>query len=165
MRQCISNRPSENTSLAHSPAKNLSEPPRFLNKCLGTDETCSNRGTCNESVSTCPCCDGDAPSPLLKHKLTESKGAQSSSIGVRVSAATCHRRAPSRCMSKPFLWAKSAISTISVCGIIVPFSVFSKQIIRVGALIDILEKYLRVRAPIPVYVSAKHYLRLNILQS
>lgn len=53
------------------------------------------------------------PKPLLKHKLTESKGAQRTSIGVAVSAATCHMRAPSRCILRPWECTKSAMATIS----------------------------------------------------
>lgn len=77
---------------------------------------------------------GDRPSPLLKHNETESNTLQSSSSDVPVSVATCHRRAPSRCNLMSCLRAKVAISRISDCGKIVPLSVFSREMTRVGAL-------------------------------
>lgn len=78
----------------------------------------------------------DVPRPLLKHRLTESKGAQSSERGVPVSAATCQMRAPSRCILMSLACAKFAISITSFCGMIVPLSVFSSSMTAVGQLYD-----------------------------
>jgi len=78
---------------------------------------------------------GDAPSPLLKHNEIESNGRQSSSSDVPVSVAACHRRAPSRCTLMSCLRANPAISRMSDCGKIVPLSVFSREMTRVGALV------------------------------
>ena len=76
----------------------------------------------------------DSPRPLLKHRLTVSNGAQSSETVDPVSAATCHMRAPSRCIFRSFARAHSEMAMISSCGKMVPLSVFSSEMTFVGAL-------------------------------
>jgi hypothetical protein len=75
------------------------------------------------------------PRPLLKDNEIESKGWHSSSSDVPVSITACHRRAPSRCNLMPCSRANAAISRMSDCGKIVPLSVFSREMTRVGALV------------------------------
>jgi hypothetical protein len=74
------------------------------------------------------------PSPLLKHRLTESKGSHNSFTGVNVSAATCQIRDPSRCILIPLACANSEMDRMSSWGEMVPFNVFSRAISFVGAL-------------------------------
>ena len=75
----------------------------------------------------------NAPSPLLKQRLTESNGPQRTLSGVPVSAATCQIRAPSKCVLTSFSRAYCDISITSSWGRIVPLRVFSKAITLVGA--------------------------------
>lgn len=75
----------------------------------------------------------NSPNPLLKHKLTLSNGSHSSFNDIPVSAATCHIRAPSRCILMLLARANVAMARISSCGMMVPLSVFSISMTSVGA--------------------------------
>ncbi len=105
----------------------------------------------------------NVPSPLLKHKLTESNGSQRSFRGVPVSIATCHKRAPSRCSFTPLLWIQSEIAITSSCGMMVPLRVFSSATSSVGALYNGYETTIKLRqAALPVHVGGQLNVGLNI---
>lgn len=144
--QGVGGRGGHKPRLAHAATEEFPEVARFLDEFLGADEAradgraywdtgCGHAINEQRKKEDIDSRNGiDIPSPLLKHKLTESKGSHSSLIETPVSAETCHIRAPSRCMSTPSECAHSEMRMTSSCGMIVPFSVFSSSTICVGAL-------------------------------
>ncbi|KAK7743011.1 hypothetical protein SLS63_000579 [Diaporthe eres] len=75
-----------------------------------------------------------APSPLVKHSWMLSKQAPISRRVHAPAAAASHSRAPSRCMWIGGSWARAHVDMawISARGRIVPLSVFSRLMTRVG---------------------------------